>query len=448
METKILQSDTSLKSGADVKILQASEKLLRTMVYRLTLLSTEDSLPFINRLEALRTSLKDGLPTLTLKPLLGEISDHIDGLENQQQVKGSPEAASQDYSLQLLSPMLLKMMASVKYPSAFLERLEPVKALLRNDVSLQNSHNVVRSLEAYFEILADFYDTMVYEEQAKFQGYLHKITCQLLDIDRHMQETESLQLASSRACTDIDKTVSSEVRQMEEYIEKDMGVDDLKLCIQERLGEINSCMHGFCLQENDRHLQSTRLIGELNERLHKMEKEADRLRDLIEEKHQQYLSDSLTGVPNRKAYEEHIQQECERHCRYGTPVSLIMCDVDHFKKINDCYGHAAGDKVLKAIAKVLQNSIRTVDFVARYGGEEFTIVMSDTTLEDGARVAEKLRHAVEGHEFLIKNQAIPITISGGIAQFREYDSPASLFERADNALYVAKECGRNRFETE
>lgn len=447
MTSKNLPGDTPL-SGADVKILRASEKLLRTIVYRLTLLSTDEDQPFINRLEALRTSLQDGVPTLKLKPLLDEISAHIQSLENQKKDKGSREAVSREYSLRLLSPMLLKMIEGVKYPSALRDRLEPVKALLRNDASLNSSHNVARSLEAYFEILADFYDTIVCEEQAKMQGYLHKVTRELLDIDRHMQETESLQLVSSRACTDIDKAVNSEVKQLEDSVGEDLAIDDLKSCIQDRLSAIRACMRNFRTQEDERHQQSSRLIGELNERLYKMEKEADHLRDAIEEKHRQYLSDSLTGIPNRKAYEERIQQACERHCRYATPVNLIMCDVDNFKNINDRYGHAAGDKVLKTIAKVLQKNIRTVDFVARYGGEEFTIIMPDTALGDGVRAAEKLRQAVERHEVMAGGRLIPVTISGGIAQLRKDDSPASLFERADNALYVAKESGRNRFETE
>lgn len=450
MTTKLIHNNTATKSksGADVKILQASEKLLRTMVSRLTLLSTDTNRPFINRLEALRTSIKDGLPTLTLKPLLDEISEYIKGLESQKKVKVPQALASQDYTLRLLSPTLLKMIEGVKYPSAFLERLEPVKALLRNDASSNTSHNVVRSLEAYFDVLADFYNAAADQELTKFKGYLHELTGQLQGIDKDLLETENLRSGSVQACEEIDEVVNSQINQLEGDASQALSLSDFKACIQDRLKDIRIGVKKIISGENLRLLKAANLIKTLNNRLRKMEQEAAYLRDELEKKHQEYLSDSLTGIPNRKAYEERILHECERYCRNDTPVTLIMCDIDKFKQINDTHGHAAGDNVLKSIALVLWENIRAVDFVARYGGEEFVIIMPGSTLGDAAKAAEKLRKKIQEHEFKIKRNIVPVTMSGGIAQFRDYDSPASVFERADNALYLAKECGRNRFELE
>ena len=448
--TKYLHSKTYSKgkTGSDIDIFLASEKLLRTMVSRLTLLSTDNNRPFINRLEALRTSIKDGLPTLQLKPLFDEISEYINRLERQEQVKVPQSLATQDYTLQLLSPMLLKMMESVKYPSAFLERLEPIKALLRNDASMNTSHNVARSLEAYFDVLADFYNAAADQELVKFKDYLYELTGQLQEVDKDVLETENLRSGSAQACEEIGEVVNSQISQLEGFAVQEPKLNDFKDCIEDRLKDIRAGVKKITRGENVRLQKAASLIKKLNNRLRKMEQEVTHLRNELEEKHKEYLSDSLTGIPNRKAYEERILHECERYCRHDTPVSMLVCDVDKFKQINDRYGHAAGDNVLKSIALVLWENIRSVDFVARYGGEEFVIIMPGATLDDAAKAAEKLRIKIQQHEFRIKKSIVPVTMSGGIAQFKDYDSPASIFERADNALYLAKECGRNRFELE
>ncbi|MDH5259543.1 MAG: GGDEF domain-containing protein, partial [Gammaproteobacteria bacterium] len=398
--TKYLHSKTYSKgkTGSDIDIFLASEKLLRTMVSRLTLLSTDNNRPFINRLEALRTSIKDGLPTLQLKPLFDEISEYINRLERQEQVKVPQSLATQDYTLQLLSPMLLKMMESVKYPSAFLERLEPIKALLRNDASMNTSHNVARSLEAYFDVLADFYNAAADQELVKFKDYLYELTGQLQEVDKDVLETENLRSGSAQACEEIGEVVNSQISQLEGFAVQEPKLNDFKDCIEDRLKDIRAGVKKITRGENVRLQKAASLIKKLNNRLRKMEQEVTHLRNELEEKHKEYLSDSLTGIPNRKAYEERILHECERYCRHDTPVSMLVCDVDKFKQINDRYGHAAGDNVLKSIALVLWENIRSVDFVARYGGEEFVIIMPGATLDDAAKAAEKLRIKIQQHE--------------------------------------------------
>jgi diguanylate cyclase len=124
--------------------------------------------------------------------------------------------------------------------------------------------------------------------------------------------------------------------------------------------------------------------------------------------------------------------------------------VDHFKKINDRYGHQAGDKVLRIIAKRLTDQVRESDFVARYGGEEFVVLLPEADPASALAVAEKLRKSIDDLEFHYRDEPVPITISCGIATFRQNDDPESVFRRADAALYRAKEAGRNccRSETD
>jgi len=147
------------------------------------------------------------------------------------------------------------------------------------------------------------------------------------------------------------------------------------------------------------------------------------------------------------AYEERSEQEYARWKRYRAPLSLIVVDIDFFKKINDNFGHVAGDKVLKTIAQLMDESVRETDFLARYGGEEFVIIMTDTGADDALNVADKLRVAVENCGFHYRGESVPITISCGIAEFKnKNDTTGSVFERADVALYKAKDSGRNRCE--
>ncbi len=156
------------------------------------------------------------------------------------------------------------------------------------------------------------------------------------------------------------------------------------------------------------------------------------------------LKDPLTGVGNRTALEEAIRREVEFAHRYRLPLSLAILDVDHFKAINDRHGHLAGDCVLRHLVERIQRHVRKTDLVFRYGGEEFAILVN-AGLKDAARVAERIRREVESEPYLCQDgRAIPITVSIGVAALSAGEAPMRLFERADKALYMAKQAGRNR----
>ena len=151
--------------------------------------------------------------------------------------------------------------------------------------------------------------------------------------------------------------------------------------------------------------------------------------------------DCLTGVFNRHRFDKVLRQERERASRYGTALSLIILDIDHFKKINDRYGHTVGDRVLIAAAHYIRQHIRENDLLARWGGEEFAIVAPDSTLDAAGKLAEKLRADLED---LREVDDISVTCSFGVAQFDGDEDVDSLIRRADRALYRAKGEGRNR----
>lgn len=156
------------------------------------------------------------------------------------------------------------------------------------------------------------------------------------------------------------------------------------------------------------------------------------------------LRDPLTETGNRVAMDQTLQREIDMARRHMHPLSLLMLDIDHFKKINDTYGHAAGDSVLRAVAGAIKGQLRNVDMVFRFGGEEFLILLSNTGRDAARMVGERLRQAAQAQDYWVEGTRIELTVSLGCSTLLAAESAESLLRRADNALYVAKREGRNR----
>ncbi len=168
------------------------------------------------------------------------------------------------------------------------------------------------------------------------------------------------------------------------------------------------------------------------------------LEDLLDKVNYMAITDALTGIYNRRRFLDVLSSEYERAKRYATPFSLIMLDIDYFKKINDTFGHAAGDAVLKEVSDMILKSIREIDTAARYGGEEFVIVLPNTAREHARVVAERIRLAIEKHDFGGLDRRISVSIGISGMPDAKVDSEDRLIRCADFALYRAKQLGRNR----
>ena len=157
------------------------------------------------------------------------------------------------------------------------------------------------------------------------------------------------------------------------------------------------------------------------------------------------LKDSLTGAYNRRFLTTRLSEEFERHRRYSRTLSLLMLDIDYFKKINDTYGHQCGDFILKGMSETITAMLRKVDMLVRYGGEEFCCLLPETDLQSALILAERIRKSIEGKKFQFGDAVIRITVSLGVQEFSgNIDSPDTLLRMADEALYKAKEAGRNQ----
>jgi diguanylate cyclase (GGDEF)-like protein len=164
---------------------------------------------------------------------------------------------------------------------------------------------------------------------------------------------------------------------------------------------------------------------------------------LFEKIQRQATTDGLTGLANHKRFYGILEKELWRSRRYGGQISLIMVDVDNLKKINDAYGHRAGDKVIRQISRKIRECIRQIDTAARYGGDEFAVILPNTSLKDATVVAKRMVDVVSRSPITWKKEEIGISISVGLGQYDADTSPEDITSRSDQALYTAKQAGKN-----
>jgi len=175
------------------------------------------------------------------------------------------------------------------------------------------------------------------------------------------------------------------------------------------------------------------------------------LRERLESVRRESLTDTLTGIANRKAFESELATSIERALQDNEPLALLMCDIDHFKVFNDTWGHQTGDQVLRLVANCLSEAVKGQDTAARFGGEEFTVILPRTPLSSARQLAEQIRVKVESKQLVKKSTGDilgAITISIGVAQYQPNENAVDLVRRADACLYAAKHAGRNRIASE
>jgi diguanylate cyclase len=359
-----------------------------------------------------------------------------------QETAAAPKHESAESETPPLNEFCIQLLDTLSLPAELTEQVEGIKERLARDLS---EHSVAPALSAIADLISAMRRQME-EENKELQDFLRQLTERLQDLDQHLAGAQSQHRAVMDSGRKLGDAVQAEVRHIATTVSENREPAQLKALIQARLDAIQQHLDDHYRTDAQRQQQLETELEKLNERVRHMEDEGENLRQRLKEKHELAMRDPLTGLHNRLAYQERMEQEFARWKRYGQPLVLIVFDVDRFKTINDNYGHKAGDKALKLIANQLQSNLRASDFLARFGGEEFVALMPETRLKDAVGAADKLRLAVEQCQFHYQGRQVPITVSAGMAELREGDSIDSLFQRADSALYQAKEAGRNRVQ--
>ena len=302
-------------------------------------------------------------------------------------------------------------------------------------------------LPAVINDIADIVSTLgsqAVTEKQEYEEFLKTLTERLNELDQYVRETSDDETKAIKERDVISQAVKDEVSGLRTHVEEAGDLEQLKSSVSNHIDTLNQHFEQYKKSDHDQFDKSQKQIKELNKRLHAMEEESTELRKEAERSRQLALKDALTGIWNRQALNEMMEKEFDRWQRYQRPLCIVVWDVDFFKRVNDNYGHDAGDKVLKTIARIFQQATRDADFIARFGGEEFVGVFPETRLEDALALANKIREKVANSKFHYEQKPVPITASAGLATFSPGDTIEDVFKRADKALYQAKETGRNR----
>jgi diguanylate cyclase len=283
----------------------------------------------------------------------------------------------------------------------------------------------------------------VQKEKLELENIVQQLASRLDEISQHLTGELADRSAGQEDCEQLNMRVTDEVTQLRLSAESVNDISVLRQQLCSRLDAISSHLTDFRSREETRVRTYKDRVQRMRTRIAVLERESRQLHESLREEQRMAMIDALTGIPNRAAYDDRIEEEHKRWKRFARPVSILAWDIDRFKTINDAYGHKAGDKVLRVIGQHLARHVRDTDFVGRYGGEEFVMLLVGTDVNEARIVAEKIRQEISQLGFHFHDHPVAITASCGITSFTDEDTPDIAFDRADKALYRAKELGRN-----
>ena len=339
-------------------------------------------------------------------------------------------------------PVLLRILENIFVT----EQSTPLASKIRGKISRGlNWYEFVTVLEDLYALIT----AAVEQERTEFQHFLNELNESLGQVQEYVQFSREQEGASRNSEKELDDAVRTQISDIAETVQVAEDIGELKSAVQGQLTTILSSMDQFKAMKSAQQESANEHTRALEERLRAMEAESKELRVHLAQQEQLASRDALTELPNRAAYDKRVTQEFlnwrSTLTHTGQPgLCLAICDVDHFKRVNDTYGHLAGDKVLKILAKEISSRLRKTDFVARYGGEEFAIIMPATSLENAEQLINSVRLKIAKCPFHFKETQVQITMSFGLSCFEDLDTPEKVFERSDKALYRAKEGGRNQ----
>lgn len=370
-------------------------------------------------------------------------------LQSSMLVSNPVSSAENDFELNADAGLDLEMLRA----SVATEMLQLLETLQVPAEGVERARGLVCQLEEGFELeqLPTMLSTVVElvrlasgNTQEDFENYLLTLNSQLSYVQQFLEESRTDEAQAVQAHHQLDSTVRRDVRNIHLTVKESEDLNLLKQSVARQLASIVRTMDSYRQQEQAREDRLNKRYDDLLQKVEQMEVETGKVKARMKEEQLRARTDPLTGLPNRTAYEQHLESEMDRWRRYQTCFSLAVGDIDLFKRINDDLGHLAGDRVLRLVTKVLGHNLRSTDFIARFGGEEFVILFPSTSADEAYRATEKLRQAIADSPFNFKGERVEVSISFGVAEVAEDDDAETLFTRADQALYRAKQQGRNQ----
>ena len=332
----------------------------------------------------------------------------------------------------------LDILNNFKFSGKYKEQSKSLKNKCKNIGSFSE---VNECFEAAYGLFYTIYqDTN--SDKEELEKFLFNIGSRISHISDKLHDVAEEQESDIKIQGDLNVRMNNAVKLISNNIVTGNDLDSLKNTVKEQLDSLQNIV------EEEREIvkaQEFRIqnnVKALANRVHELQKEAQELRVKVQHEKEQALKDILTGINNRQAYNEKVSDLIDSDG--AVSACLLIWDIDHFKKFNDQYGHVVGDKVLKTVAEKMNSSLEHDYFLARYGGEEFAMLLPGLSVDEAMQFANTVREDVSNIVFLVKGQQVKVTVSCGITSYQQEDNEQTLFERADKALYVAKQDGRNR----
>ncbi|MEM1187764.1 MAG: diguanylate cyclase [Pseudomonadota bacterium] len=281
-------------------------------------------------------------------------------------------------------------------------------------------------------------------DKQALEALVEEVSEELGDITGVLQ-SDLLGLQSGREQSErLHEVMDAGVSRIQEQIDSESDIDRLKEAVSQSLDGIKTAINDFTDGDAERLAEAEARNEELRDRVERMEEESAQLQQRLQQNREQLMRDTLTGVRSRLAYDESLAQEFSRFRRYQEAFCLAVLDIDHFKNVNDTYGHSAGDKALQLVAKQISDRVRETDLLFRVGGEEFVLLLPRTPLAAAQPIVEAVRGAVGTSAFHFEGKPVSITMSAGVTAVREDDTTETIYARADDAMYRSKKGGRDQ----
>ncbi|HSY09185.1 MAG TPA: GGDEF domain-containing protein [Steroidobacteraceae bacterium] len=415
------------------------QSILRLLIGRLCVAGQGRDPRLDAELHKLAATVRKGIDPQGLEALLDPLSQAVTVLETQ--THANPAAAAEPLAAPNgegagTLPLLEQL--------ALLPELRSMIAGLRTDTTQPLGAADLAALLERVARLASEQRAAAQREKLELEHLLQQLTSRLDEIAAHLAGEVEEQNAAQDDTEKLNLLVSSEVEELKTNVMRSLDLPAMRDQVSLRLAAINGHLHEFRGREESRVKTYRERVGRMRSRIRELERESHGLHISLQEEQRLAMVDALTGIPNRAAYDERIEQEFRRWKRFGRTISILAWDIDHFKSINDAYGHRAGDRVLRIFGQQLDKHVRETDFVARYGGEEFVMLLVGSSPAEAHTVADKIRIEISQLGFHFHDKPVTVTASCGITNFIAEDTPDAAFDRADRALYQAKEAGRNR----
>jgi diguanylate cyclase len=292
--------------------------------------------------------------------------------------------------------------------------------------------------------VAELVISAVTRSQREFEAFLRRLDERLDTLKKYFAEQEDAQAGRLGASAELDVEIQRELEAFGQKVDTSQDFQGLKASVSGHLASIREAVGRFRTKESEREKYLAEQLGTMQEKMAAMETQAEHVKAELRDQRKRAMTDVLTQLPNREAWQERLDVEYQRWRRYGNPLTLAVLDIDLFKRVNDSYGHKAGDRVLQLVAKALQDRLRQTDFIARFGGEEFVVLFPETAADAAKNVLDGLRGYIRALPFHFRGEPVSVTFSAGVADFEPDDEADGVFDRADRSLYQAKEAGRDQ----